>query len=118
MSKKNPASEGDERSTQDAALATRLDRLKGRLAEARADHDERRMEREQQTVSMSGSAMAFGLRLSSAFVGSVLVGAAIGWAIDHFLPTSPWGLIVFVSIGFVAGLVNLIKAASVKREGL
>lgn len=116
MSKEDFAPEGDERSAQDTELATRLNHLKGQLAEARADHDQRRMEQKQQTASISGSAMAFGLRLSSAFVGSVLVGAAIGWGIDHFLPTSPWGLIVFVLIGFVAGLVNLIKAAGTRRD--
>ena len=106
----------DERSPQEESLATRLDRLDGQLAKARADQEQQRSERTRTTVAMPGSAMAFGLRLSSAFVGSVLVGAAIGWGIDHLLPTSPWGLIGFLLIGFAAGLVNLIKAASARRD--
>jgi ATP synthase protein I len=29
------------------------------------------------------------------------------------LPTKPWGLIVFVLIGFVAGVINVMRAAGV-----
>ena len=55
--------------------------------------------------------MAIGFRLSSELIAGVVVGALIGWAIDHWLPTSPWGLIVFVLVGFVAGVVNVVRSA-------
>jgi len=57
--------------------------------------------------------MARGFRLSSELVAGVVVGAAIGWAFDHFLSTSPFGLIVFFLLGFIAGLVNLVRSAGV-----
>jgi len=57
--------------------------------------------------------MAQGLRLSSELVAGVLVGAVIGWALDHFVGTRPWGLIVFVLLGFTAGVVNVIRSAGV-----
>ena len=57
--------------------------------------------------------MARALRLSSELVAGVLVGAAIGWGIDHLLSTSPFGLIVFFLLGFVAGIVNVVRSAGV-----
>jgi len=55
--------------------------------------------------------MALGFRLSSELIAGVAVGALIGWGIDHVLSTSPWGMIVFVLLGFVAGVVNVIRSA-------
>ena len=57
--------------------------------------------------------MARGLRLSSELVGGVLVGGAIGYALDYYLGIRPWGFIVFMLLGFVAGVVNLKRAAGV-----
>ncbi len=57
--------------------------------------------------------MARGLRLSSELVGGVLVGAGIGYALDYWLSTKPWGFIVFMLLGFVAGILNLMRAAGV-----
>ena len=56
--------------------------------------------------------MARGLRLSSELIASVLVGAAIGWSLDRLLSTSPFGLIVFLLLGFAAGVVNVVRSAS------
>jgi ATP synthase protein I len=38
------------------------------------------------------------------FVGTVLVSAFIGWLIDKWVGTAPWVMIVFLVLGFVAGL--------------
>jgi ATP synthase protein I len=56
--------------------------------------------------------MALGFRLSSELVAGVLVGAALGWGIDRLLSTSPFGLIVFLLLGFVAGVVNVVRSAN------
>jgi ATP synthase protein I len=40
-----------------------------------------------------------------------LVGAGIGWLIDHWLGVSPWGLIVFLLLGFAAGVLNVMRSA-------
>lgn len=57
--------------------------------------------------------MARGLRLSSELIAGVVVGAAIGWGFDHLLSTSPFGFIVFFLLGFVAGVVNVVRSAGV-----
>jgi ATP synthase protein I len=44
-------------------------------------------------------------------VAGVLVGAAIGWLLDRLLGISPWGLIVFLLLGFVAGVLNVMRSA-------
>jgi ATP synthase protein I len=55
--------------------------------------------------------MARGLRLSTELVAGVLVGAVLGWFLDRALGISPWGLIVFVLLGFVAGVLNVVRTA-------
>ncbi len=62
------------------------------------------------------SGMARGFRLSSELIAGVAVGTALGWGFDHLLSTSPWGLIVFFLLGFVAGVINLMRAAGVAPE--
>jgi ATP synthase protein I len=46
----------------------------------------------------------------------VLVGGVIGWGLDHFVGTKPWGLIVFVLLGFVAGVLNVMRSAGLVAE--
>ncbi|WP_407178202.1 AtpZ/AtpI family protein [Bradyrhizobium sp. STM 3562] len=107
-----------DKSPDEAALSARLGSLDQRLSEVR---DTRKI-RTDQPASESGdgaaraSAMARGLRLSSELIASVLVGAAIGWGIDRLLSTSPFGLIVFFLLGFVAGVVNVVRSASAPPE--
>jgi ATP synthase protein I len=63
------------------------------------------------------SAMARGFRLSTELVGGVLLGAALGWLLDRWLGSSPWGLIVLVLLGFAAGILNVMRAAGVVSSG-
>jgi ATP synthase protein I len=60
--------------------------------------------------------MARGFRLSSELIAGVVVGAALGWGLDHMLSTSPWGMIVFVLLGFTAGVVNVVRSAGVAPD--
>ena len=110
-----------EESPDEAALSARLGSLDQRLSELR---DNRKLGTNQpagegEDGAAKASAMALGFRLSSELVAGVLVGAAIGWGIDHLLSTSPFGLIVFLLLGFVSGVVNVVRsvAASSGRTG-
>ncbi len=57
--------------------------------------------------------MAMGFRLSSELIAGVAVGALMGWGFDRLLSTSPFGLIVFVLVGFAAGVLNVVRSAGV-----
>jgi ATP synthase protein I len=46
-------------------------------------------------------------------IAGVVVGALIGWGFDRLLSTSPFGMIVFLLLGFAAGVVNVIRSAGV-----
>ena len=70
--------------------------------------------RESQTPS-STQGMAQALRLASEFAAGVLVGGGIGWFVDRVAGSSPWGLIVFLMLGFVAGVLNVTRAAGLKK---
>ncbi|MGY6708598.1 MAG: AtpZ/AtpI family protein [Rhizobiaceae bacterium] len=56
------------------------------------------------------------LKLSSEFIAAIVVGVGLGWFFDRFVGTSPWGLIVFLLIGFAAGVVNVLRASGQMAE--
>lgn len=98
----------DRRSAEEAALSARLRRLGERLGQARSSQPHQPTGPQPQT---DPSGMARGLRLSGELIAGVVVGAIIGWLIDRGLGISPWGFIVFVLLGFVAGIVNVMRSA-------
>jgi ATP synthase protein I len=56
------------------------------------------------------------LKLSSEFIAAVIVGVGLGWFIDRLAGTSPFGLIVFLLLGFAAGVVNVLRASGQMAE--
>ena len=98
------------RQTDEAALSARLQRLNEGLGHARdaAGAPSDSPDREQ---AATASGYAKGFRLSSELVAGVVVGAGIGWLIDRWLAVSPWGLIVFLLLGFAAGVLNVMRSA-------
>jgi ATP synthase protein I len=100
--------------TSEAALSARLQRLNEGLGQARDQaHDAAGHSSDgsgaQRATTASGYARGF--RLSSELVAGVLVGAGIGWLLDRWLGVSPWGLIVFLLLGFAAGVLNVMRSA-------
>lgn len=56
------------------------------------------------------------LKMSSEFIAGIAVGAGLGWLIDRLAGTSPWGLIVFLLLGFAAGVLNVLRSAGLIAE--
>lgn len=108
----------DQSSSDEAALSARLGSLGHRLSKIQGSRKigTDQSGNEQDTAQARASAMAVGLRLSSELVAGVLVGAALGWGFDRLLSTSPWGLIVFLLLGFIAGVINVMRAAGVMAK--
>jgi ATP synthase protein I len=107
-----------DKSPDEAALSARLGSLDQRLSEIRGGRNigTDPSGSEQANPQARASAMAMGFRLSSELVAGVLVGAALGWGFDRLLSTSPWGLIVFLLLGFIAGVINVMRAAGVMAK--
>jgi ATP synthase protein I len=104
-----------DKSPDEAALTARLGSLDQRLSEIRDNRNLRTDQpgNESGNSAARASAMALGFRLSSELVAGVAVGAVIGWGFDRLLSTSPFGFIVFLLLGFVAGVVNVVRSAGV-----
>jgi ATP synthase protein I len=98
---------------EEAALSARLRDLDRRLDESRATREVDVGRESAPTRPGMGGA----LRLGADFVAGVVVGAALGWGFDRLFGTSPWGLIVFVLLGFGAGLLSVMRAAGVVKPG-
>jgi ATP synthase protein I len=108
----------DKSSSDEAALSARLGSLEHRLSELRDGRNIRTDQSEAGSGDSAAraSAMAMGFRLSSELIAGVGVGALMGWGFDRLLSTSPFGLIVFVLLGFTAGVVNVIRSAGVAQS--
>ncbi|MGN6375945.1 MAG: AtpZ/AtpI family protein [Sphingomonas sp.] len=76
---------------------TSSDDLDARIAKAKKAHEAPMTRRE-------GAAESKGWAVGIEFVGAVLVGALIGFLLDQWLGTTPWLMIVFLLLGFGAGL--------------
>lgn len=100
---------------EEAALSARLRHLGDRLGHHGQQADEvAAVQRDAETsAAKRASGMAMGFRLSSELVAGVLVGGGLGWALDRWLGISPWGLIVFLLLGFTAGVLNVMRSAGV-----
>jgi ATP synthase protein I len=102
--------------TDEAALSARLKRLGERLDQADPSRSPETSSASRTAASHAGFARGF--RLSSELVAGVLVGAALGWLIDKWLGTLPWGMFVFALLGFTAGVLNVMRQAGVVSGGV
>ncbi len=57
------------------------------------------------------SAASLALRFGGEFGAAIIVGALLGYGVDKFAHTSPWGLLIGVTLGFAAGVVNVVRVA-------
>ena len=83
------------------------DDLNKRIAKAQAELEAQKRPSQPDT----GRGMGLGFRMAADFMAAVIVGAVLGWGFDALLHTSPWGLIVCLLLGFVAGVWNVVRVA-------
>ncbi len=88
----------DEKPPEDA-----LSDLRRRVAKARGDGAS--------TSPPAQSPASLALRFGGEFGAAIIIGALLGYGADTFLRTSPWGLVVGFGLGFIAGLVNVVRVA-------
>jgi ATP synthase protein I len=59
-----------------------------------------------------GNALALAWRVALELVVAILVGTGLGWAIDRWLGTRPWGMIVMFFLGTAAGMLGVWRAVT------
>ena len=90
------------------------------LAARRATLDQHLDERRAREVPLSTKlrpgmqAMAQGMKIASEFVAGITVGALLGYGIDYVFGTRPFGLVIFLFLGFAAGVLNVVRGAQPK----
>ena len=51
-----------------------------------------------------------GFQALGELVGGILAGLGLGWLSDHFLHTTPWGMIIGTLLGMVAAVYAIVKS--------
>ncbi|MCR9138784.1 MAG: AtpZ/AtpI family protein [Alphaproteobacteria bacterium] len=106
----DPVSDDSERDDQADSLEERRRVLEAKLA----SHKPGSKTEETEGTSKTSYAKAF--QLSTEFIAAIFVGTLLGYLLDRFLGTTPWGMIVFLLLGFVAGVLNVMRSAGVIAE--
>jgi len=87
-----------------------LKRLGERIDKARAEHVPRQPVAVDRSALQSG--LGLGFRIGIELVVTIAVATALGWAIDRWLGTKPWGMIVLFFLGVAAGMLNVYRAVT------
>ena len=88
-----------------------LARLGERIDKARAE----RVRRQPAAVndrSALQQGLGLGFRIGIELVVAVGLATGLGWAIDHWLGTRPWAMIVLFFLGVAAGMLNVYRAVN------
>ena len=91
----------------DGAEDPRLSALDERLREAR----NREALRTGQVRPAEDAGYSLGNRVLAALIGSLVGSALIGWCIDTWFGTGPWGLIVTLFLGIAVAFRQIIRIA-------
>lgn len=82
-------------------LQARIDAAKARQAQKTA----------RKPGSAAASGYGVGMKMVLDLVGGALVGLVFGLALDQFLGTRPWGLLILLMLGLVAGFRLMLRTA-------
>ena len=86
----------------------RLTSLDERLKAAQADE----ASRTKASAVESDGGYRLGNRVLAELTGGMGGGALIGWVIDRFAGTQPWGLLVMLALGTIAAFRNIIRIST------
>jgi len=91
----------------------RFDALDERLNAARKQEDKR-------TKPVVGAEAdenyRAGNRVLAELLGGIVGGVFLGWVIDHFAGTAPWGLLVMMFLGIFVAFRNIIRMSNKRPD--
>ena len=105
----NPRDTKDETDPKFGDISSRLKDLSARIA---AEKSEQRAAEKPSMKYQGASDYSKGYKFASEFVAGVLVGGLIGFGLDKLFGTLPLFLIVFLLLGFGAGILNMSRSAN------
>ena len=85
--------------------------LESRLKNARS-HVQDPLNQPNAEKAEKGGALGLAFRVSVEIVSAVAIGVGIGWLLDGWLQTTPWLMVVFIVLGFAAGILNVYRLAA------
>jgi ATP synthase protein I len=90
-----------------------IDDLDRRIADARAAEGARTGGTRQPGASKGYNQ---GSRVLMELIGAPLGGGVIGWALDHWLGTSPWFLLVLLALAIIVAFRNIYRISKESAE--
>ena len=111
-----PQSSDSAQASPESSLDERLERLRSKLDNPELAKKAGREDPKQGDSSSTKAGIGQAFRLSSEFIAGVVVGAGMGYLVDTFFGTSPWGMIFFLLLGFAAAVLNVMRAAGMVAE--
>lgn len=102
----------DETAREPIGEDARIDALDERLKAAR----EREVQRNKPQVQGADANYRAGNRVLAELLGGIGGGALIGWVIDRFAGTSPWGLLVMMFLGIIVAFRNIIRISNQRPD--
>lgn len=85
----------------------RMDALEARIAAAKSRAEPKRTQ-----VEEHHSQAQLAWRMVIELVAGLGIGFGIGYGLDWMLGTTPWLMVVFVVLGFIAGIKTMIRSAN------
>lgn len=67
-------------------------------------------------VGPSAKGYSQGARVLTLLLGSLLGGGVMGWALDHWLGTSPWALLIVLTLAVIGAFLNIMKISKERPE--
>jgi ATP synthase protein I len=109
MARSGDKNQPDQTDSKLGDISSRLNELSNRL-----DAEKKEQQAAEAPSKNYGAAQDYskGYRLVSEFVAGILVGAAVGYGLDRLFNTLPLFMIIFLMVGFGAGILNMARAAN------
>jgi ATP synthase protein I len=89
------------------------DDLNSRIAKARASEQARA---EGGGPGKPAKGYSQGSRVLATLLGALFGGGVMGWAIDQFFGTSPWALLIVLTLAVIGAFMNIIKMSKERAE--
>ena len=88
----------------DEDIFEKIDALDEKISKVRNEYEEEKEKHEGKSAEDETPEVRMGRLLGSMFLGNIIAGLILGLLADKYLGTAPWGLMLCIILGFVAGV--------------